>query len=55
VSFTSGISGAFGYFTWPNVSRTIIAYILTFTSIGAIFAYYAAVSVHSRRRNASAL
>lgn len=51
VAFTSGISGAFGYFVWPNIDRNIVAVILVLTSVAGVFCYYAAVKVHERKRN----
>lgn len=48
VSFTSGLAGAIGYFTFPNTDRNVTAYLVTFTSVFAIFCYYISAALHRK-------
>jgi len=48
ISFTSGISAAFGFFMWESISVDVIAFLLTITSLIAVLSYY--VTAHMNER-----
>ena len=48
ISFTSGLAGAIGYFTFPNADRLVTACLVTFTSVFAILCYYISAALHRK-------
>ena len=50
ISFTSGISAAFGYFMWPNISKNATAYVVTITCAVGVAGYFAALDRFKRLR-----
>lgn len=50
ISFTSGISAAFGFFMWESISVSVIAWVLTITSLLAVLGYYITVHLHEQYR-----
>ena len=50
IAFTSGLAGAFGYFAFNSMTRIQIAIMVFVSAVGALFAYYGSVAIHSNAK-----
>jgi hypothetical protein len=48
IAFTSGLSGAFGYFTFNSMDRISMALLVAISGATGLLSYYYSISVHKR-------
>ena len=48
IAFTSGLSGAFGYFTFNSMDRIAMALLVTISAVIGLISYYFSYVIHKK-------